>query len=497
MENWCKAIFFRPKPQALSWVGVFLSAVFLTFAMGCASIAGNRQLVMIDSAPRGATVYLEGETKPIGQTPLIHRLQRVPNEDLRFVLSSGQEQTVHHQCQYRWTLQVVGNGIGLGAFFGVPGALVGLAIDYATGAAFDCGNTIRSAFPEELRSVSPAPRCQRLAIIPPVHGDPAESEAIAKRWRILQLPFLGACDRFLDYGESEDLLLSLSVGHGQRRTFDQLEPRFRYRLVTDLEATHFVELRLRSARDQWQVQPVVYDAYTGQQTELKMLRTTETPRGVETLWAPNWLASWTASILPNSVAWQSLAVGGDGIESQGGASIEQVEEPGRSDLAAITNFTLFSVEHPNGYDAWDYGFSLYPAVDVSRRNVKVSVREANQDLSHIRVRGLHLIGTYRVSLTGHTPLGAFSTALGLGYFAGQQSVAGRSKLDHGPATTLEFGYTAFLTENLFFRLRTSTTTANFARFDDQPVYLHPATDSSGVEIGYFFPRMRRFARSLL
>src|SRR5690606_7168204 len=57
-------------------------ALILTFVLssGCATLSGNKQVISVDSQPRGAVVYLDGESEPLGKTPFFYSMQRVPNE---------------------------------------------------------------------------------------------------------------------------------------------------------------------------------------------------------------------------------------------------------------------------------------------------------------------------------------------------------------------------------------------------------------------------------
>jgi hypothetical protein len=100
----------------------------LLFAMvqvGCATIvSGVDQKISVDSVPPGALVSIDGQPK--GQTPLVTKVKRNHRHEVRVHLDGYEDAS---RVTYQGNNNMVFGNV-------LIGGLIGLAIDYASGAAY-------------------------------------------------------------------------------------------------------------------------------------------------------------------------------------------------------------------------------------------------------------------------------------------------------------------------------------------------------------------------
>lgn len=106
----------------------FRFPVLLILAMlpvGCASVvSGTSQKISVDSIPQGALVTIDGQA--LGKTPLVTKVSRKKNHEIWLKREGYEEES---RVTYKGNNNMVLGNI-------LIGGLIGLAIDYSTGAAY-------------------------------------------------------------------------------------------------------------------------------------------------------------------------------------------------------------------------------------------------------------------------------------------------------------------------------------------------------------------------
>ena len=168
--------------HGLQYIYIYKTKLLLIIFLlsSCASMSGKNQNIMVDSSPRGQEFKTKSlaNTYTIGRTPITLKVSR--DSHVRFELPGNRTQTV--DCKFRVDSFLIGNLIpGLvGAW---PISLLGYAIDFFSGSAYQCPESIKLVKnPSKLRKTKKSTLCNKLYIFPPEMNASGKSILIAKKW---------------------------------------------------------------------------------------------------------------------------------------------------------------------------------------------------------------------------------------------------------------------------------------------------------------------------
>lgn len=471
----------------------FVIAIFLS---GCATLGGNHQLVAVDSDPRGASARLSGEKKPSGVTPFYMRLQRVPSETLIFDLD-GKAQKVEVDCGFRWSVELIGNGVL--AVLAPEAAIAGVLVDLATGSAFECPDAIMATFPGNAPSEgNPRNRyCRRFVVAPPPHIDSAMSERLVAVWREKAERALKGCDDFIPGAVAQNVFDFLGIGHRNLLTLDRLDAERLHYLGSETGATHLVVLDYDIVGDDIHFKPAVYDLYRGASVEMPGFALATAGGKRYDIAGGAWIAYWTFSVIPNSITY-GFSESTFGVDGRGPWHVIKQEDPKRKLVDTVSKANLTTVEHPRAHGMWDYGIAAYPSLDLFSRSAIVTVQnDKTTEQRRREVSTQYAAPMYHLGVTGHTALGAVQAGVGAGSYFGRSKLGSASaRYVTGSMAVAEATYTAFVTNMLFIsggiaQYRT------FGSIGEHQEEIQPKRQFSEIyaRAGYYFPSLRRKVRS--
>ena len=445
----------------------------------------------VDSEPRGATVTLAGETAPAGTTPFYLRMQRVPSDQMQFGL--GRKRTaVDVDCKVRWSLELIGNGVL--ALLSPEAAVVGVAIDLATGAAFECPETILATL--NSREPGATRHCRRYIVAPPPHIDSSYSDAIEATWRERAQKALTGCDDFVDQVLAEDVFDVLGISHRDPLSIEGMDAERLHYLGHETGATHLVVLNYVTVGDQIRFEPAVYDLYRGASVDVPGFNVATDGGAKFEVRGGSWLALWTFSAFPNSI---SYGYNGSNlnVEPKSSWQVDGTKERSSQVADAISRISLTSVEHPQAYSTWDYGFSFFPSLELFSMAETLSLH-SDAGVPMKRDVGVNFLAPlYHAGITGHTVVGAFAAGVAAGGYLARMKIDGDpATFTTGLMTGIDLSYTAFLTQTLFFQASTTTYRVASARTYADDLTLKNNFSAVEARVGYYMPRMKRLIRSL-
>ena len=512
----------------------------LGFVAGCASIGGERQIIGIDSEPRGLSVIEPVSGRRLGETPLFALIERDRYLDLLInhprdaTKVSPLETKVEVLCHYRWALALFGNGWLLAAH-----PLVGagaLAIDLWNGSAYDCPaivkvRSLRSIPDSEADSIangqkavdsSEAPAlsqtqrrpCRRFLIAPIADVGFFQEQVLRKAWRRSKAKRLKGCDIFVkaddirqywsyvkwkaDHQSLESLsrerLNHLGFHSGathviflQRLIEPNTDDRSRLSSVAHPAAQTSTVQRHKPGR-RIILQAKTYDLMTRAKTDIPGLAEAivlRLPERKKTFWHDIRQAVGTnINLLPNSVTL--------GISDADNLAMPKTGLPVIADETVrglphyLSAWGLTTVQHPDGFNSYDFSLFLQPSLLAAYEHRKVVFNNALGFAEPAAIKTFLVTPYYRGGVTFHSPVGSLSMSLGFGIGLYQTAV------DDQPATYGSFStavsegfYTAFLTKHLFLQIGFSVIAVeerDFGKFQ---------FDKSRIEVmgrvGYFYP----------
>lgn len=421
----------------------------LLLAGGCATLGGTRQVVSIDSEPRGLEV-LDQHHQVVGRTPLCLPLkrQRAHTFVLRAADHSSSPSRVH--CDYRWKGSLLANApaalLGVTPACMLPAWGAAAGVDLATGAAWSCPDAIH--FPTSLKT-DPVEGCPLYAVALPRHEDVEIARLVAQTWADRQTARDG-CGKVVPLDEVEVLLERFGIDHATGLDVARVDRAWLNELGHRTGATHLVVLPLPPDRQRLTMTPGIYDLHS---LKVQADEALEVDTSKVTSRHPAW--RWIVRhvrLLPNAVSF-SPSLKSFEFVGRGDTDAAITDMPAASVLpSVIGNWTVGYIEHPARYGTWGVSGGLGPGAYFGY-NSRVLGLPRGGEVSLVEVTAVHLIALYSGSVSLHTPVGAFTGALGLGaggalHWDGDE-YRGLGVRSYGYA---ELAWTAFVTEQLFVRV---------------------------------------------
>ena len=474
----------------LKIIVILLSVLWITG--GCATVTGRKQVLSVDSEPRGAKVYLKGEPEPIGTTPFFYRMDRVPNDTLIYQPEVGAPHAQEFHCEYRLWLETLGNGSL--AMLSPEAALLAFGIDYVTGAAYDCPS-IKAKIPDAGVTPHRATYCRKYLIIPPFHFDEKISDEIATLWMTQALRGLRGCDDFIEFENGKAFLQRMNITNRRKITAEDFRRTQMNYIGLMTGMTDLVILDYEQEGAILTILPKVLDAHTWMQRDVGDFKVVVNDAQRFEISENDRYFLYTFRFIPNSATYgyfqtSQLILPAAGREVQ--SIIDEKNLP-----SYISNWNMVSVEHPDGFEAWDVGFDFYPSFSYIYKKQELSILNTNDGSSTSREHTLvHVLPAYNASVSIHTAIGAFTLASAAGFSQHYLDVTGEKKFyAMNFFRNQEISYTGFFMQDMFYRLTTGETRFYGRQYRDEYYRIEPKVRFVSASVGYYIPQLRRFARS--
>lgn len=464
-------------------------AAILCLGTACATLAGRHQIVSVDSSPRGVSVF-SGEEE-LGRTPFFLKARRDRKMHVTFRPPQGAPVESVSTCRVRWGAFALGN-LPL-ALISAPTTGVwfagGLAVDWLTGAMFECPDRVHAA----LSAPVPLRLCRRFLVLPVPDDDERVSDRLAEEWRLAFADKLGECDAFVSAETAEDAFLKFGISPWTDNSPERIRPDRLSQLGFDTEATHAVFVRPFLVQGRLSLQARILDLHDG-----TLVRAAPVNVAGETNPSRSWWSRKLArsvGVVPNAFGLQFSQVPSLNISSAA-PDFRLLDRTSHSLVPSlVSNLDLFRVQDPRQWDAWDIVPDLFFSAHMMYLSQELEyLAFGRRERESVQAFVLHF--PFMGLLTLHTPLGA----LGLGAGAGPAWRFSASS-SNGDTSGLLFGvrvpirYTAFLSSRVFLQLGATLVWLNAPMIRSRAIH-DTGWSELGVGMGLYLPETRRWLRGL-
>ena len=488
---------------------IFAFMALAAVCTGCGTVGGRRQIISLDSDPRGLTIVAPTADGPKKvTTPAFIEVQRAFR--LNFADASDGLESQKLTCGFRWLESVLPDA--LFGLFSPVAALGGALIDFGTGAIFRCpAQILLRPSPEANRERRTY--CRTYLVVPPHHFDEETSMAMTKAWRDDAKPRLKPCDRILSARESAQTFDPFNINHESEIEFRDLKRDLLNQIGFTTGATHLVFIEAggdRRAKDE--VQTTTFDIHTARREESRELTLSPDLKTRLDRADKNYWFLYSLNLLPNSVAYGTSLRDVEPTMQSGDDQITR-QRPLDTLPRFVGNLSFTSVDHPAGFGTWDLLFRASPAVRFTADDVDYQIETTSRvpppaggDPSagsltstdrHYRLTTYYAMGSYTFGLDVHTPMGAFHAGAGGGpaiiYYKDSE---GYRRTTVTGFFVQEFSYTAFVTQSVF--LQAQSQQVNFPRDTIRTKALRFGDWSDvSLALGFFAPDAARTVRSFI
>lgn len=476
----------------------FLSLFILTFLASCGTLRKPQNIVPVVSEKASHPFAYKDEDQKLkkGQTPSWINL---PTQRVHHIfLDNNQlkkEKGFKVRCELRWSASLV-PGLVLTPFIPIGTIVGGILVitDFSTGGAYECVKPVVLKGEGKKKNFSPA----RILAFPLPVKDAYLNEKILKAFRIKLKK-----ERGLDVISPEKSNPHFSdYGISSFRTFTDLKTykknfksRLRFSLASELGATHYAFFKVEKVKGKNQAKVTVNFENAFEEGDFnKVSDFTFRVKGLEggdsffrTLFS-------AFRFLPNS-----LTIGDKSrpnvILNEGQAntnvSLELKDHPD-SFPKYVTLVGLESVEHPQFYNAWDYGTYFGPG--LSTQGFQASYTTIGNQRRILNTLGYFF--DFSFSLVGFSPFGQLALSLGpsLNYITQDEELSGESYSSTHIGMKFNISHKFFITNRLYTILSFTVYSANDQKNLD-PTLNIKNFETSYVGLGYYFPQLSNLMRS--
>lgn len=486
--------------------------------IGCASVGGQSQVLVVDSQPRGLEFEVKNSQRvePKVRTPAAVMVERRRTLDLK--IGFGDFQTnLELKCRFRTGTVLLGNAPASLLLIQNPAAALVfystlLGIDLLTGAAFDCPAAVSPALdlPPAVASEL-TPTCSRVLVIPPAQNSDLkleqslidEAKEYAKRMG-------SACVDFVSQTTATGALIKSSIQDGSvRSVFADAGERKWAQLLRDSGANQAVDIQIDPHGDKFTVVTFsLWDLYTKKQ--ISSFKKTFRSENFEKLKGGilSTALGRVLRIVPNSIV-VSQSKPTLNIESNVQYTSSLIGT--RSSLLGL--LSISSVEHPDQFDEWDGAFQISPSLyfDSIRHTVRPSlpIVETSSDgaiagdgavtsVSQQQFRGYAFNLPIDGVLSLHTPAGAFRVFIGYGLGSYYSTAYPRPKnqLKLFGLAHAGLDWVAYFADNFFVQLGAHAFSRGQDQIEQRGEFALNGWNSTVLGVGYFFPGSRGMLASL-
>jgi hypothetical protein len=451
----------------------------LLLLSACGTIGARKNIIPVDSTPRGALVYDHNDEK-IGTSPFLHVVDKSFVQTFTFK-SEDDTDTEYYFCGLNWGESVVPN-ILLAPFFPIGTAISGifLGVDLATGSLFRCESPVIG----NLESNSPKNQARKILALPINTFDSKESDSIINRFSADS----GIKSDFISNKDANYRLAYYGISNEHPANLKTISKDHLYSIAKDLNATHVAVFD----KDKNRVSPKLVDIFTMKPVDDDNFKPYEVPDEIKQ--TPSLLRRFgqAFNFLPNSMTLSYQITDQLAAEKSGYDDDIVNDELDKHPNAAPAVFSMWGFENisnPMHFSPWDFEFKFSPAFG----NKAFQYNSGNYSLTAQRATL-----TFDSSVTLHTPLGAFMLLAGFGpsYSYGDDN-EGNNHNDFNlivPKVSVE--YYAFFKERFFMKLKVETFSIKDNEFENSKVKFNSLSGGS-ISLGYYIPHMKSLLRSWL
>lgn len=391
----------------------------------CGTIGDNREIVAIDSQPRGQIVYEKSESdtlKPIGVTPFFQPLAPKSKQNFHIGADQTNSRAVEAPCELNWRNAVIPDtALALG---GVMVGIGALMVDLVSGGIYTCGPQLVLKGVSNIQPLRP--ECHLYLIVPPQHQDHAMSRRLARKWMDAAKKSLGNCDAFIFTDQSLELLYSYNIRSNERHSFRDLTRRRWNTIALQTDATDIVFLDYEIENPQSiEFQPMVYDLFSGEESEAPIHEVVSLKLEDKDSISPiNW---WKTKIhlIPNTVQWSSQSVQSIFFNDKS-PNVNKSDRHDQQQLPEyLRKFSVDYIDHPRGFEDWDLSWTVNPSVRFIGESYsefiepRASLPSDGESLSipygrTYELEYYFLYGSLNLGVTFFTPFLEFGLTLGYG-----------------------------------------------------------------------------------
>lgn len=470
----------------------FILLLCVCFISSCGTVKRYHNIVPVDSAPRGINVYDEDE-KQIGTTPFFHQMSASRNQTLIFKTDNCPQldiQTRNYKCNFNWGGSIIPHAI----LIAWPSTLISGAtftlIDWIFGGMYRCETKMYEKL-EKLESKGINPK-RRILILPPSTEDESLSDTIISTWIKSQKNNLNG-DIIVDHLKIKKEFSFRGINHSSKNNPDDIKKNVLWKTGFKHKATHILFFNIKKSKNLVEITPELYDIFTLTKEHAPYLSKFETklPNYIKNKFSKALLKA--ISFLPNSIKL-SFTEDPAPTEIINLDSVVTEEHQRHPDAfpKIMSVLSLGSVQHPQFYGSWDYGFSFFPTLSS---NAWRSIFKNETTEYIIELQNFNLF--YNAGLTLHTPFGALGVEIGLGgiYFYGEDNY-GNDYNKVAKATRININHVAFLSSKYYSKIEVSCYFPTHDAITNQYYQLDNWAELS-IGVGMYYPPMKSLIRNLL
>lgn len=403
--------------------------IILSFLLlSCGTIGSRRNIIPVDSSPRGASVYAD-DNEPLGTTPFFLIKEKKLNQEFKFVLGNKTE-TVDSHCSINWSEAFIPDLLPA-AFFPIGTAISGafLITDWMTGQIYRCSNPLICKFSTSTSPVTYLQKKQRrIILLPPSFDDYLEAKKVASQ--VFSSQHIDG--KVIPWGEAEEVLSFFGLESSHLDNIDNIPNEHWREVALRLEASHLFYFRREGER----FHPILRDMISGEEELFPILAYKE-KRSFRSYF------SSAFSLFPNAATASFMnSLSANSLDS---ADDHQVKKHPSSVPAFMSLWGLESISNPRILSPWDFEFHLSPFISFPAFRYQTADEWVNGQRYSIGPEG---------AVSFHTPFGALRVALGLAAsYASYEDSQGHT--DHfyaGLSPIISLAYYAFITERFYFKI---------------------------------------------
>lgn len=473
------------------------AALWLLLGSGCATIAGTKQVISIDSEPRGVDVRDAHSGRPLGKTPVFAELPRRYRQKLELRREGADPIERTRSCRYDWQGTVLGNTplLLIVPPLSIAWYAAGMGTDLVTGAAFECPTHVVFEGPSTNERAPPAPACASYLVVPPRHPDEKVSDFLVARWVERVKDELRECDGVVDHAEAKLALSRYGIGHRATFELEKTRREHLYEVGHRTKATHLVLLTHERDRELLAMRATVLDIH-------RLLPVSQEAFVVDVADEPlfhqptlmNYLVE-SISILPNGLGFSPGLRGFYAAPAPGIGKLE-LRDPTDRLSSLATSWTLTSVENPARYGRWKVRAELSPAVSLAYVSRRAWLEPFAGEPFELETRFFHTVLVFGPQVFFHTPIGAFSSSFRMGPGVGWMRAGEETDVTLRIFSQFDFAYTAFPTDNIFVRFAFAVTETGSQHLQTEHFGVAGWNEAS-VTVGFHLPQIYSLVRNLL
>jgi hypothetical protein len=348
--------------------------LLLASIMGCASIAGNDQIIAIDSNPRGMEVGSTKNQIAPRKTPFFVKIPRSSSLELSLAATpAASPQKFARFCSWRY----LESGVSSLVFFPFPALIpLSLGLDFFSGAAFQCPSPVRLGQDGGDAPLDIDAPCLRQIVYPPYSlGSEANAKVMA-HWKEkvrAEAPFVCANEFYPE--EIISLLNSFNINLNKPLNFALLSRDLLQEIGYQTGADRIVYFSPQPPKlGSLDLDVVAIDLYSAQETQRKRFLTidqdsTKKPFGIKKIF------HYGLINFPNSVTY-GYQPRGLAVHAQGPYQISESDRQ-NSLIYLLANFSLTNVSHQRGFSPFSFDWNLFPGLQMKFDNKKYTLQHSS------------------------------------------------------------------------------------------------------------------------